>query len=75
MRNRWPAEVLVKLKSCADVPDRMPMPDTVFVNAKFCVESPSRIRVPVEVLVKLKSCEDVPDRMPIPEAVFVNANV
>ena len=35
------------------MPDRMPMPDAVFVNAKFCVESPSRIRVPVEVLVKL----------------------
>ena len=57
------------------MPDRMPMPDAAFVNAKVWVESPSLIRVPAEVLVKFKSCDDVPDRMPMPDAVCVNANV
>ena len=74
MRKRVPVDVLVKFRSCEDIPDKMPMPEDVFVNAKVCVESPSRILIPVEVLVKFRFCEDTPDKIPIANADCVKAN-
>ena len=75
MRNRVPAEVLVKFRSWEDTPDRMPIPDAVFVNANVWVESPSLIRVPAEVLVKFRSCVDTPEKTPRADEVCVKANV